>query len=466
MKRKKGSEIELTIDALSFGGKGIGQLEDGYKVFVAGVAVGDKVRASFRKLKTKYGEAKLEEILEPSPMRVAPKCAHFDTCGGCKWQFLPYEEQVKVKEQQVRDSVERIGGLSGELVQTIIANESPWYYRNKMELSFGPGRTEGSEEEFAMLGFYPPGYHYEVFDLTECHLMNEWMGELVGLVRDFAKRNNLPIYKSDTHEGLLRNLLIREGKNTGEIMVNLVTSTSPFEGQEALKTLLEGHEFGENKQRITSLYWTTVYQHPGTPTWKESTLLSGKKTLTEVLRLDNGQELSFEILPDAFFQTNTRQAEVLYSKVVELAGLSGEEIVFDLYCGTGTIGLFCAHKAKQVVGVEVNESAVDNARDNALKNGIKNASFYLGSVEDRLKNLKQKPDVVIVDPPRSGLGEKVVEKCSEFGAGRIVYVSCNPSTMARDLKAFAELGYTTKSIHPVDMFPQTAHIECVCLLES
>jgi 23S rRNA (uracil1939-C5)-methyltransferase len=184
------------------------------------------------------------------------------------------------------------------------------------------------------------------------------------------------------------------------------------------------------------------------------------------MSLGNGQQLEFDILPGAFFQTNTKQAELLYSKVVELAELTGEEVVFDLYCGTGTIGLFCAHAAKQVVGVEVNESAVENARDNALKNGIKNASFFLGSVEKRLSTLKEKPDVVIVDPPRSGLGEKVVQQCTAYDPDRIVYVSCNPTSMARDLTYFANEGYHTSAVTPVDMFPQTHHIESICLLKK
>lgn len=452
MKPKKNSEHTVTIERLAFKGKGIASI-DGFKVFVPDVAPGDVARVHLIKVKNNYAESKLLEVVEPSPDRVKPRCKHFDTCGGCKWQFLPYEKQTGIKEQHVRDAVERLAGLPGDLVLPIIANEDPWYYRNKMELSFGPG-------EKGMLGFYPPGYHYEVFDLEECYLQAPWMGELVKKVRDFMNERNVPVYSSDTHEGLLRNLIIREGKHTGEVMVILVTSTGLFEYREEFVKLFEADE------RISSLYWTTIYQAPGQPTWRESQLLAGKEALTEKLRLENGQELEFDILPEAFFQTNTKQAEVLYSKVVELAGLTGGETVFDLYCGTGTIGLFCAHKAKEVVGIEVNESAVDSARGNAKRNGITNASFYLGSVDKRLSTLKESPDVLIVDPPRSGLGDKVVEQCAAFGAKRIVYVSCNPTTMARDLAQFAEQGYQSKSVQPVDMFPQTYHIECVTLLEK
>lgn len=452
MKPKKNQELTLKIDALVYGGSGIGQVE-GFKVFVEGVAPGDTVEARMTRVKNSYGEAKPLKILEASPLRIEPRCKHFGVCGGCKWQFLDYADQCKVKEQQVKDAVERIGGLSPELVKSIIPNESPWFYRNKMELSFG-----SSPDGKAMLGFYPPGYHYEVFDLEECFLQSTLLPEIVKKVRDFANEHAIPVYNSHTHEGLLRSLTIREGKNTGEAMVILTTSTGVFDHKNAFADLFK------DDPRITSVYWNSVYQVPGQPTWIEENLLTGKEFLTEALILENGQRLEFDILPQAFFQTNTKQAEVLYSKTLEMAELSGEEVVFDLYCGTGTIGLFCAHKAKQVIGIEVNESAVESARSNALRNKITNANFYLGGVEQRLEGLKEKPHVVIVDPPRAGLGDKVVEQCAAFRADKIVYVSCNPTTLARDLKRFAELGYTTKIIQPVDMFPQTYHVENIALL--
>ena len=452
MKAKKGQTVKLKIDSLVFGGSGIGQL-DGFKIFVEGSAPGDTVETTLKKVRSSYGEGRLERVLEPSPLRIQPRCKHFEVCGGCKWQFLDYAEQCKVKEQHVRDAVTRIGGLSAELVLPIVPNETPWYYRNKMELSFGKAH-DGS----AMLGFYPPGYHYEVFDLEECFLQSPLLQEIVLKVRTFVKLHGIPVHDPHTHEGLLRSLTIREGKNTGEVMVILTTSTGVFDHRDEFAALFAGDE------RITSLYLNSVYQVPGQPSWTEENLLAGKETLTEALILENGQRLEFDILPQAFFQTNTKQAQVLYSHALELAGLTGEEVVFDLYCGTGTIGLFCAHKAKQVIGVEVNEAAVESARSNARRNGITNANFFLGSVEERLSGLKEKPDVVIVDPPRAGLGEKVVEQCAAFRADKIVYVSCNPTTLARDLQQFAGLGYRTEKIQPVDMFPQTYHVENVALL--
>lgn len=463
MKPKKGQELTVKIDRLVFGGEGIASI-DGFKLFVPSTAPGDEALVEVRKVRSSYGEGKVLDLVKPSPLRIEARCKHADVCGGCKWQFLAYEEQLKIKEQQVKDSVHRLGGLSEDLVLPIIGNESPWFYRNKMELSFGhsaePNLTIGGK---VMLGFFPPGYHYEVFDVEECFLQSELVAELVKKVRDFANSKGVSVFNSHTGEGVLKSLIIREGKNTNEVMVILVTSADLFDKVEDFKALFAGDT------RITSLYWNSVIQIPGQPTWTEEKLLAGKPTLTEALVLENGHRLEFDILPQAFFQTNTKQAQVLYSKVVELAELSGGEVVYDLYCGTGTIGLFCAHKAKQVIGIEVNESAVDSARSNAQKNGITNAHFYLGSVEERLKSLEMhpeysKPDVLIVDPPRAGLGEKVVLDCTAFGAKKIVYVSCNPTTLARDLKQFAELGYRTVSVQPVDMFPQTHHVECVSLL--
>lgn len=453
MKPKKGAEVILKIDSLVYGGNGIGQV-DGFKVFVEGVVPGDTVRARMKKARSSYGEGHLLQVLKPSPLRVQARCKHFGVCGGCKWQFLDYAEQCKVKEQQVRDAIHRIGGLPEDLVEPLIPNATPWFYRNKMELSFG--RSANGE---VMLGFYPSGFHYEVFDVEECFLQSELLVEIVKKVRDFANEYQVPVYNSHTHEGLLRTLTVREGKNTGETMVILTTSTSIFDHKAAFASLFEGDP------RITSVYWNTVYQVEGHPTWVEENRLFGKEALTEALILENGQRLEFDILPQAFFQTNTKGAEVLYSKVLELAALTRKEVVFDLYCGTGTIGLFCAHRARYIYGIEVNESAVESARSNAAKNKIENATFLLGTVEQRLPEMKEKADVLIVDPPRAGLEGDVVEKAAAFGAQKIVYVSCNPSTLARDLKAFAGLSYAVKVVQPVDIFPQTHHIECVTLLE-
>ncbi|MEK7145856.1 MAG: 23S rRNA (uracil(1939)-C(5))-methyltransferase RlmD, partial [Patescibacteria group bacterium] len=454
MHLKKGTEVTVRIERLVFGGRGIGDFE-GRKVFVDHTVPGDEVKVRLTRIKPNYAEAKLVEVVKPSEDRVKPRCKHFDTCGGCSWQFLPYEKQCEVKEQQVRDALERIGRLNSTLVEPLIPCEEPWFYRNKMELSFG-----ADENGKAMLGFYPPGYHFEVFDLEECFLESEEMPGLVKDIRDFAHEFDIKPFNKETHEGVLRNLVIREGKNSGERMLILLTQGSNFDRLKEFKKRFE------KDPRITSLYWTAVHQVPGKRTFQEAEHLAGKETVKEILHLENGSSLEFEILPEAFFQTNTKQTEVLYSKVLELAELSGDETVLDLYSGTGTIGLFCAHKAGKVIGIEINEDAVESAIRNAQRNRIENVNFILGKVEDELPPLKGKTDLIIVDPPRSGLGPEVTEVVASFEAKKIVYVSCNPSTLARDLQQFAALGYACRRVIPIDLFPQTSHVECVCVLEK
>ncbi len=450
---QKGEEAVLTIDRLVYGGEGIGSVE-GFKVFVPNVAPGDKVRVVITRRRSHFAEGRVIEMIKPSAQRIEPRRMHFSECGGCQWQFLSYEDQVKIKEDHVRDALSRIGGLSPDLVQPILPNESPWFYRNKMEVSFGPG-----PDELVQIGLYPPGFHYEVFDLKECFLESKEMPEFVAKVREFAHKHKIPFYNGRSETGFLRSLILREGKNTGERMLILHTAHQGFPQLEAFTKLFK------DDPRVTSLYWITVEQLRGKPTKFFDHHLAGKPVLTESMTLEGGAELHFDILPRAFFQTNTKQAERLYAKAVEVAGLTGEETVFDLYCGTGTIGLFCAHKAKHVVGIDMNESAIENAQENTKRNGITNAEFICGSVESQLKNLTHKPDVVVVDPPRAGLGEEVVAQCAAFKADRIVYVSCNPTSLARDLKWFAEQGYETQSVSPIDMFPQTHHVECVALLK-
>lgn len=458
MKPKKGSQIELQIQSLIYGGQGIGERE-GFKIFVDKVAPQDKVLARVKRVKSKYAEAELVEVLEESPLRTSPRCKHFERCGGCKWQFFPYEEQLKIKEVQVRDSMLRLGGLPGELVEPILGDESPWYYRNKMDFSFGPGSK--SNEGPVMLGLYPPGYHFEVFDLEECFLESLEVPSLVKKMRDFAHEHDLSFYNSREEKGLLRNFTIREGKNTGERMVILSVSDEKFPALDAFK-----NTFGEDPL-VSSLYLLKVRTRRGQKTSVEELHLAGKNVLTETLKMQGGEELSFEIKPQAFFQTNTKQAERLYQLALDFADLTGDEVLYDLYCGTGTIGLFCAGKAKQVFGVEMNASAVENAKSNAVRNGISNAEFVLGDVDEVLRSGQlPRPDLVMVDPPRLGLGPAVTKQCADFGANKIVYISCNPTTMARDLKQFSELGYETQKIKPVDMFPQTHHVECVAVLNK
>ncbi len=455
MQLQKGQIITAEIKKLAFGGRGIGALEDGRKVFVEGVVPGDKAEVSLSKIKKNYAEASLVKVVEPSKARVNPRCKHFDRCGGCKWQMLPYEEQLKYKEEQVREALTHTGGVTNvsEIVRPIIGCENFWFYRNKMEFSFG---NESKEDPVVRVGLHPAGRRVDVFDVEECFLGSEKASEILARVRKFVADHRLTFYNYRTDEGLLSSLFIRESKSTGEIMVNLVTCKPDFEPQK---------EFVELLQDIcASIYWTIIKRKRGMPTQHVEHLLYGKPTIQEELRRPDGSSLKFKISPQAFFQPNTRQAEVLYAEVLKAAQLTGEENVFDLYCGTGTIGLFCANQAKMVYGIELNESATKNAKQNMMLNGIENAWFKAGDVDARLYDIPGVPDVVIVDPPRCGLGEKVTDKVCGFEPGRIVYVSCDPVNLSRDVKFFEDRGYKLEYVQPVDMFPHTYHIEDVALL--
>lgn len=454
MQLKKGEIITLKIEKLAFGGAGIGKWE-GRVCFVNDTVPGDTVEAGLTKIKPKRLEGRLTKVVEPSPLRVKPRCPHFAECGGCVWQFLPYDEQLKFKEEQVRETLEHLGGFPGEVVRSILGCTEPWNYRNKMEFSFG---MEGNE---IMLGLHLPNRRYDVFNLKECHLCSPVAAEIVERVRIWANEQKLAVFDNHHEDGLLQNLVIREGKNTSELMVNLVTSANSFPSVESFREIFKGDK------RITSLVWTTMMRRRGTPTWREAAVLSGRGAICEEMRLENGAVLKFEIAPDAFFQTNTHQAERLYTEAFRAANLTGNETVLDLYCGTGTIGLFCAHLAARVIGIEINKNAILNARENAELNNIKNIEFFVG---DTAKTLQEQgitsPDVIIVDPPRAGLEGDTPEKIASLGAKRIVYVSCNPATLTRDLKIFTQNNYHLEYVQPVDMFPHTYHIENVALLTS
>lgn len=453
MQLKKGEIIEFTVDSLVFGGKAIGEFE-GLKVFVNKAIPGDRVSASLTKIKKNYAEAQFVELLEPSKDRVKARCQHAGTCGGCTFQQLPYEKQLEAKKQFVVDAFERIGGLQNPPVRDVIACEDQFYYRNKMEFSFG----YDAEMKFAM-GMHLPGRRYDILDLKECHLQSEGTEELLSKVREFVTKRKWKPFKYSCGQGFLRSLFVREGKRTGELMIVLSTSDDvPKDLDAGLEELSE--ILGD---KVTSFYWSQVISKRGSPKQIKETLIRGRKTLKEDMILENGNKLGFEIAPQAFFQPNTFQAEKLYTEVIKL--VEGGEFAFDLFCGTGTIGLFMAKHVGHVLGIELNESAVQVARENAQKNAIFNIDFFVGDVGKLVGTLKERPSVIVVDPPRAGLNEKTIAKISEFDCERIIYVSCNPSTLARDCQWLAEFGYKVESVQPVDMFPHTYHIENVCLLK-
>ena len=439
----RGDELELTVDALAHGGNGVAR-RDGYVVFVAGAIPGDRVRAVVGKAKKAYAEARAVEVLDPSPDRIPALADH----PGAPWQVLPYERQLEVKAEQVADALARIGRLEGFDQEPIVPAVQPWRYRNKLEYSFGTG-ADGE----LVCGFHAPGRWDEIVGVTDNRLASERGNAVREQVLAWCRAQNLPAWDRRDHRGLLRNLVVREGRRTGEIQARLITSP----GRLDVESLIDAVD-------VEGLFWTQTEDLGETTAGGETTLLAGTPQLRERLL-----DLEFLISPEAFFQTNTEMAEQLYGLAVEYAGLRGHERVFDLYCGIGTIGLSLAARAREVVGVEIVESAVADALENARLNDVGNARFYAGDIRLAMRELVEqagRPDVAIVDPPRAGLSQKVVRRIVEAAPKRIVYVSCNPTTLAPNAAQLVAAGYRLVKVRPVDMFPQTPHIECVALLEA
>ncbi len=439
----RGAELELTVDSLAHGGNGVARL-DGYVVFVAGALPGDRVRAVVGKSKRAYAEARAVEILEPSPDRIEPVADH----PGAPWQVLSYERQLAVKAEQVGDALRRIGRLDGFEQEPIVPAKQQWRYRNKVEYSFGT-----AEDGTLVCGFHAPGRWDEIVPMTDCKLVSERSNAAREQVLAWAREQGLAAWDRRGQRGLLRNLVVREGRATGELQVRLVTSPGAFD-TDALVLAVD----------CEGLFWTQTEDLGENTQGGTTKKLKGSKRLREELG-----DLEFLISPEAFFQTNTEMAEVLYGAAVELAGLRGSERVFDLYCGIGTIGLSLAARAREVVGVEIVERAVADAIDNARRNEITNARFYAGDIRLAMRELvveAGKPDVCVIDPPRAGLSQKVVRRIVEAAPKRIVYVSCNPTTLAPNAAQLVEAGYVLKRVRPVDMFPHTPHIEGVALFDT
>jgi 23S rRNA (uracil1939-C5)-methyltransferase len=447
---RKGEEVDVRIDSLAYGGNGVGRL-DGFVVFVRGGLPGDVVRARVTKVKRGFAEASVEALLEPSSGRVEAPCRHFGVCGGCRFQDLAYEEQATAKERQVRDALTRIGRIADPPLDPIVPAASIYGYRNKLEYSFSAG-DEGVE-----LGFHRAGRWDEVIGVDECLLTTD-LGNAVRLaVRDWAREEGLEPYDQATGRGYLRHLVYREGRNTGQALAVLVTAPGERFETGYLTDVLR--RFPE----VRSVHWA-INDTPAEQTNLPTKLLWGEEAIEEEIL-----GLRFRVRPNAFMQTNTEMAERLYGLACDAAGLTGVENVFDLYCGTGTIGLALAGGASRVWGLEISEESIACAIENAELNGIANASFFAGNVGQTLDELVSEggsPDVVVVDPPRAGLVGKALRRTGALGARRIVYVSCNPTTLASDLQVLRdEAGYELRRSTPVDMFPHTPHVESVSLLE-
>ena len=461
---KRRAELELKIESLAYGGMGVAKKDD-FVIFVKGAIPGQIVNARVYKKKKGYAEAQTLNIVSESPNAVEPKCNHFYICS--KIQNLSYKEQLKEKGNQVEGAFQRLGGFKEFKLKKVIEGDPTFYYRNKMEFTFSPHRwvlesePEGVDKSFA-LGLHIPGRYDKILDINNCYIQPQIGNKILQVAREACNSNSdLKPYDPKTHIGFLRHLMIRYGVNTSQLMVNVVTAYDDINKLSPLTdTLL--NKFPE----ITSLVNNVNTRKADVAFGEFEILLFGKPYIEEKLG-----DLTFEISANSFFQTNTLQGEVLYNEVLKAANLKGDEIVFDLYCGAGSIALYLAKKAKEVFGFEVIRSSLENATKNAKNNKIMNAVFLKANLDTFFKSGQlprriPKPDIVIVDPPRAGMHPDMTNYLHKFKAKKIVYVSCNPTTQARDAKILYEKGYHIKSAVMVDMFPHTPHIETVVLFSK
>jgi 23S rRNA (uracil1939-C5)-methyltransferase len=444
----KGEELELRIDSLAYGGNGVARL-NGFVVFVRRGLPGDTVLARVTKVKGGYAEAVTVQVVEAGAARVEAPCVHFGACGGCRFQDLAYEAQAGAKEAQVRDALERLGGLSGFELEPILQAESVFHYRNKLEYSFS------NTPAGAALGFHRAGRWDEVLEIDRCWLTTDLGNAIREAVRDWARAEGLYAYAQGSGQGYLRHLVVREGRNTGQALVVLVTAPGELRASERLVEALR--RFPE----VRGVHWA-INDRPAEVTNLPTKVLWGEDAIEEEIL-----GLRFRVRPNAFLQTNTAMCERLYRVAIDYCALTGEETVYDLYCGIGTIGLALARGALTVWGIEASEESIACAVENAQLNGLLNAAFFAGEVGADLEELRDRsgqPDVVVVDPPRAGLAGKALRAVGRLEAPRIVYVSCNPTTLAGNARELAEsFGYRLERARPVDMFPHTPHVETVAL---
>jgi 23S rRNA (uracil1939-C5)-methyltransferase len=439
----RGDELTLTVDTLAYGGAGVARLE-GYVVVVQGGIPGDTVRVEVGKSKRAYAEARVLEVVTPSPDRIEPVAQH----PGAPWQVIPYAKQLEIKAEQVDDALKRIGRLDGYTLEPIVPAAQEWRYRNKLEYSFGQ-----DESGRLICGFHAPGRWEDIVEVNDCMLASEKSNQAREEIVAWCRAQGLEPYDRRTNQGFLRNLVVREGRRSGEIQVRLVTSPGK----------LDGESLAEAMSTPNGLLWTRLESVAETTAGGQTELLAGVERLEEQIG-----NLSISISGEAFFQTNTEMAERLYAIAVEYADLKGFERLYDLYCGIGTIGLLMAPRVAELWGLEIVEDAISDAIANARRNEIDNAHFFAGDVRLAMRDLVERagrPDVLVVDPPRAGLSQKIVRRVIEAAPKRIVYVSCNPTTLAPNAAQLVEAGYELTKVRPVDMFPQTPHIECVAQLE-
>ena len=460
MKVKKGQILDIEVDDVAFGGKGLARI-DGMAVFIDQAVAGDQVKALITRRRKSYAEARVLEILKPSPDRIAAPCPYSGTCGGCKWQFLRYARQIEYKRRHVAESLAHIGGLPDVLVHPTLPADPIFGYRNKMEFSCSDRRwlmpdemQHGAIDRDFALGLHVPGTYHKVLDTKACLLQPDCGNLLLNRMREEMRRSGRPPYGLRSHQGFWRFLMLRHSVAEDRWMVNIITSAPDARllGEIAARLVSENAQVGAVVNNVTA-------RKAAIAVGESEILLAGAPCLRECIG-----PYQFEISANSFFQTNTRSALRLYETAKRYAGLSGVERVVDLYCGTGTIAIFLADQALEVIGIEMGESAVADARRNSAANGVTNTRFVCGDARHTLGAIGFDAEVLIIDPPRDGMHADVVKSILELRPRRIVYISCNPATLARDLALLKER-YRAAEVQPVDMFPHTWHIEAVARLE-
>lgn len=459
---EKNKDYVVEIKGMGYEGEGVGKIDD-FTIFIPGAIKGEKVNAKIVKVNKNFAFGKLLNVIESSNYRTEPICGIYKRCGGCQLQHLSYEGQLDFKRQRVKDAIERIGKMKisnqlpaaseegNVILHDTIGMKEPYNYRNKVQLPVGEANGEIN------IGFYALRSH-DIINMEKCYIQDEISEKIMALVKQWMIKNNIKAYDEATHTGVLRHLMIRKGFKTSEVMVVLVTRTNELPHKDEIINILNS-----NVKEVVSIIQNINSEKTNVILGLKSNTLWGKDTIQDYIG-----KFKFNISPLSFFQVNPVQTEVLYNKALEYANLTGDEIVFDAYCGTGTISLFLAQKAKKVYGVEIIPEAIENAWENAKLNNVDNVDFLVGKSEQVIPDLINKgikADVVVVDPPRKGCERVLLEAIARINPKRIVYVSCDAGTLARDLAILDELGYKTKEIQPVDMFPHTAHVEVVTLLQ-
>ncbi|WP_343208021.1 23S rRNA (uracil(1939)-C(5))-methyltransferase RlmD [Anaerolentibacter hominis] len=450
---KKNDELILTIEDLGSEGEGIGHV-DGYALFVKNAVPGDKIKAKIIKAKKNYGYAIIQELMEPSPWRAEPVCPIAGKCGGCQMQHISYEKQLEFKRNKVYNCLKRIGGLEDIEVEPVIGMENPYHYRNKAQYPVGLDKEGG-----LITGFYA-GRTHTIMPADTCYIQHPVNEEILRIIKDFMREYRIKPYDEKTGKGLVRHIITRVGYSTGEIMVCLVINGSSLPHSEKLTERLA------QIKGMKSICLNINQENTNVILGEKIIPLFGEPYICDYIG-----EIKYRISPLSFYQVNPEQTRKLYEKALEFAGLTGKETVWDLYCGIGTISLFLAKQAKKVCGVEIVPRAIEDAKWNAKENGIDNAEFFAGAAEDVLPAVYKesggslRADVIVVDPPRKGCEESLLDTIADMEPERIVYVSCDPATLARDLKYLGSRGYRVNKVQPVDMFGHSRHVETVVLLE-